>query len=577
MQSEDFFDEEKNQGVYASHYDHLITWISQRLAILGYPESSWAGSASSTLSDYEKEMGQNNRASIIEFLSGPGPKSLSVVKEKIASTSAFKLRLYCDSSSPVVRYNDPGICAFMLRQGGGTAGTSNASSIPGAVILSNADVLTRDNIDKEVQYGTVSSGSKTEAQGLSLAGLERVMKGLVEPQVCYGTRQNNELTGQYHRCMATLTDTVHFAGGRTVLYCPTLEGNSEEKDSKDRDRVMDKERLQIMESIVIHWTRQIKEVVNSHDTGGSGSSSKGKGLSGEGGSSGDGSGPLDEIEFWKGRALDLIGIQQQLEAPKVQRIIEVLQYAKSNYIGPFSQLTQQIAVRAAESNDNLKFLESIRTQCTALRQISPEKIVTILPDLLNRIRLIWSFSNYYNDNDHVCGILRKISNEIIRRFKSHILISEILDGDVEFSISRLKDAISCGIEWKVVYHKTVQCISRQKSRYGRSWEIDDASIFAQIDAFVQRCRDLIEICESQMQFVRKSAQTAIKGAAGPVPSFGGTKAQEIVEGINGIQSSFELHMDRLRKLDYDVLDVKVDCQVFLVHWLRDNLLRCVFQ
>jgi dynein heavy chain len=377
--------------------------------------------------------------------------------------------------------------------------------------------------------------------------------------------------------MATLTDTVHFAGGRTVLYCPTLQGNSEEKDSKDRDRVMDKERLQIMESIVIHWTRQIKEVVNSHDTGGSGSSSKGKGLSGEGGSSGDGSGPLDEIEFWKGRALDLIGIQQQLEAPKVQRIIEVLQYAKGNYIGPFSQLTQQIAVRAAESNDNLKFLESIRTQCTALRQISPEKIVTILPDLLNRIRLIWSFSNYYNDNDHVCGILRKISNEIIRRFKSHILISEILDGDVEFSISRLKDAISCGIEWKVVYHKTVQCISRQKSRYGRSWEIDDASIFAQIDAFVQRCRDLIEICESQMQFVRKSAQTAIKGAAGPVPSFGGTKAQEIVEGINGIQSSFEMHMDRLRKLDYDVLDVKVVCQVFLVHWLRDNLLRCVFQ
>jgi dynein heavy chain len=136
-------------------------------------------------------------------------------------------------------------------------------------------------------------------------------------------------------------------------------------------------------------------------------------------------------------------------------------------------------------------------------------------------------------------------------------LSEILDGDVEFSIGRLREAIQCGMEWKIVYHKTVQSIARQKSRYGRCWEIDDASIFAQIDAFVQRCRDLIEVCESQMQFVRKSAHTTIKGGAGPVPHFGGTRAQEIVEGIHGIQNSFEIHIDELRKLKYDVLDVKV--------------------
>jgi dynein heavy chain len=35
------------------------------------------------------------------------------------------------------------------------------------------------------------------------------------------------------------------------------------------------------------------------------------------------------------------------------------------------------------------------------------------------------------------------------------------------------------------------------------------------------------------------------------------KAQEIVSGIQGIESSFEQHIDRLRKLDYDMLDVRV--------------------
>ena len=100
-------------------------------------------------------------------------------------------------------------------------------------------------------------------------------------------------------------------------------------------------------------------------------------------------------------------------------------------------------------------------------------------------------------------------------------------------MSKLHDAIDCGVVWKAIFHKTVESIQRQKARYGRVWEIDDASVFAQIDAFVQRCRDLIEVCENQMQFVRKSAVT--KGTPGPVPQFGGTKAQEIVSGIRGIQ------------------------------------------
>jgi dynein heavy chain len=198
------------------------------------------------------------------------------------------------------------------------------------------------------------------------------------------------------------------------------------------------------------------------------------------------------------RAQDLVGIQLQLEGERVRRLIDVLNYAKSNYIGPFQTLTKLIVDRAVESNDNLKFLETIIVQSTSLRTIECNKIVQVLPDLLNRIRLIWSYSSYYNDNEHVAGILRKISNEIIRRFRTHIDIRDILDGDVEFAIFRLKEAISCGMQWKGMYHRSVSAIDRQKTKHGSAgWDlIDDASIFAQMDAFVQRCRDLIEVCES---------------------------------------------------------------------------------
>ena len=111
-------------------------------------------------------------------------------------------------------------------------------------------------------------------------------------------------------------------------------------------------------------------------------------------------------------------------------------------------------------------------------------------------------------------------------------------------------------EWKAIFHRTVDAIRRNKAKYNqRMWEIDDASVFAQIDAFVQRCRDLIEVCENQMQFVRKTAAT--KGLPGPLPQFGGTKASEIISSLHTIENSFQQQIDHLRGLDYDVLDVRV--------------------
>ena len=467
-------------GISTMDADYLIRWVSERLDLLGYNELSWEEGGSSAIK---------------EFVVASGPKILFVC------SNSGKFSLVCNDSGQQEKMKN--MTAYFLRP--------------------NVGGLSKDAVSKEIQFGSIGG------TGFSMTTIKRIMEGFVEKQVAH----NPELSGHFHRCMANLTDTVHHADGTTVLYCPKFEYHDVPEAAQD------KERLQIMESVVIHWTRQIKEVVNNHDSS----------------TSAETAGPLDEIEFWKGRAFDFVGIQKQLEGECVCRIIEVLHYAKSSYIGPFQTLTEQIISRAAEANDNLKYLETIRQQCTDLRTVDAVKVVRILPDLMNRVRLIWSFSSFYNDNDRVCSILRKISNEIIIRFRAHVPVSEILDGDVEFAMSRLHDAINCGVEWKLIFHRTVESIKRQRARYGREWEIDDASVFAQIDAFVQRCRDLIEVCENQVQFVRKSAAT--KGSPGPVPHFGGTKAQEIVSGIRGIQISFEQHVDRLRKLEYDVLDVRV--------------------
>jgi dynein heavy chain, axonemal len=168
--------------------------------------------------------------------------------------------------------------------------------------------------------------------------------------------------------------------------------------------------------------------------------------------------------------------------------------------------------------------------------------------------MIWELSQYYNTTDRICGLLNKISNEIIKRCRDKIVIEDMLDGDVEKCMSDLDESIVCGEKWKTIFQSTIALINKEcvKLDFGPN----HGSIFAQIDAFVQRCRDLKEICEGQLQFARKGADMTL-------PEFGGTKGPEIATNLQQLQENFKKHLDKIRHLNYHILDVKVFiCRLF---------------
>ena len=84
------------------------------------------------------------------------------------------------------------------------------------------------------------------------------------------------------------------------------------------------------------------------------------------------------------------------------------------------------------------------------------------------------------------------------------------------------------------------------------WDFDQSSIFAQIDAFVQRCRDLLEVCEGQIQFSRKIQG----GEKAPIPIFGGSRGLEIAKSLEDIEIAFEKHISLLWNIRQWILDVK---------------------
>ncbi|KAI8904300.1 dynein heavy chain and region D6 of dynein motor-domain-containing protein [Gorgonomyces haynaldii] len=383
--------------------------------------------------------------------------------------------------------------------------------------------LTEDNFEHKIQYGNLSPNV--------VESLLRLMHQVYVPIFLDNNKWpdsiRKEFNNNLHKFMAFLTDTTYQLKGHTVLYVPddyhiTVAENAHSKDVVQR-----------LESLLVHWTRQIKDVVNAQHIS----------------ESSDTSGPLEEIQFWRSRCDDLSGISDQLNRSDVKRIIQILENAKSSYLDQFTRLANLIQEGTIQAQDNLKFLSSLTEPCNALAQSEPKAIPTILPRILRCVRMIWANSRYYNSKDRLTGLLRKISNEIMHRCSLKISLDEIFHGDVQESMICLQDSISCGESWKVIYKKTVQHILKFT---GKTWEFDQSSIFAQIDAFVQRCRDLLEVCEGQIQFARKLTG----GKKAPIPFFGGSRGPEIGKSLEDIETAFEKLLGNLWNIRHSILDVK---------------------
>jgi dynein heavy chain len=110
----------------------------------------------------------------------------------------------------------------------------------------------------------------------------------------------------------------------------------------------------------------------------------------------------------------------------------------------------------------------------------------------------------------------------------------MLEGDVEKCMSDLQESINCCREWKNICLKSQKMIKKYSSR--KNWELDsDETIFAENEAFIQRCKDLLEICEGQLQFARKGEKQGM-------PVFGGTKGPEYTENLYELERMFAKHL-----------------------------------
>uniref|UniRef100_F7HBY3 Dynein axonemal heavy chain 2 n=1 Tax=Macaca mulatta TaxID=9544 RepID=F7HBY3_MACMU len=243
--------------------------------------------------------------------------------------------------------------------------------------------ITWENFEATVQFGTV--------RGPYIPALLRLVSGVFAPQIFANTTWpesiRNHFASHLHKFLACLTDTRYKLEGHTVLYIP-----AEAMNMKPEVVVKDKELVQRLETSMIHWTRQIKEVLSAQETV----------------ETGENSGPLEEIEFWRNRCMDLSGISKQLVKKGVKHVESILHLAKSSYLAPFMKLAQQIQDGSRQAQSNLTFLSILKEPYQELAFMKPKDISSKLPKLISLIRIIWVNSPHYNTRERLTSLFRKV-------------------------------------------------------------------------------------------------------------------------------------------------------------------------
>ncbi|XP_050498494.1 dynein axonemal heavy chain 2 [Diabrotica virgifera virgifera] len=339
----------------------------------------------------------------------------------------------------------------------------------------------------------------------------------------------NEFCQNVQMFLARLTDLHYKLFGLTILYVP-----QEVLRISLEDANVDKELIKRLEGIVVYWTKQIRVGLQDQDQN----------------TPEDLLCPQDEFEFWKYRYENLLGLNYQLNDEGIQHICNILQSVQSTYVRQFKTFEEEIVKCIEESKSNIEYLNVLVEPCDELAQTkNPEEFADKLPKIFHLIRFIWLKSPYYNTKEKITQLFRAVSNQLIFQCR------EFIDLEVLFRDKQTRKAIKMfqtSVDALTNYIRTYVLVSalHRKHTQKKPWELDKAPIFNHIDSFIQRCKDLIEVCETMICFGRYDETENI-----PKPMFGGAKGVDFDNWAKRIESMYNEALTDIDKVKFRILEV----------------------
>jgi dynein heavy chain len=365
-----------------------------------------------------------------------------------------------------------------------------------------------------------------------LRHLTDVSKEIYMPLLCNPRNQSNwseivskEVMERLHTFMANLQITVGQVDGYTRLPLPPKE----DLDLAFR-YTTNKERVHVLEGCLVTWTRQIKVVLKQDPE--------------QLLKRGEHPGPLSEIQFWRQQSTDLNAIFRQLQGDHVRKVLQHLDQAKSTYNMPFAKLCKEVFGARAEANDNLRYLRPLETWYEQLEGAGLEELPALFRPVLHMLLLVWKNSRFYNSPNRLVVMVREICNTLIASAFAFINGEAIFGYIEDEEAHRARDMIRtvlrvCGA-FKSTYFDykakaNLECPTNP-------WRIQNNALFVRLDAFLERCHDILDLTDTVVQFSKLGKLEV-----------GGTKGKTLSTSVQQIYADFEGAINQFRGVGYDIM------------------------
>lgn len=251
----------------------------------------------------------------------------------------------------------------------------------------------------------------------------------------------------------------------------------------------------------------------------------------------------------------LQGLNSQLQQFDLQRILKVLRQRQSVHIPQIEELIETGKLEEQLAVSNIKFLHLLVGPCAQIDEAeSPANVTRLLPRIIHLIRFIWENSKHYGKNDKIIILFRNLSNQIIKYCTEKINLDEILDGHPRFGIKICNLALDCCQAYK-------EHMAAMQGKVG--WQLDQGIIFNHVNAFMERLRDLMEICEAMIVFGRLDENEQIEQS-----QFSGTSGEQLEKIAANVEKKFLDVLNELRRSNSKQLMLNVHRSEWYDHVAR---------
>jgi dynein heavy chain len=249
----------------------------------------------------------------------------------------------------------------------------------------------------------------------------------------------------------------------------------------------------------------------------------------------DNVGPRVELEYWKKRMAQFNSLLAHARSKECKAVVGVLHIAKSKLLKTWRELDSRITEGANEAKDNVKFLHTLEKYCDPLYQSDPVSMVESLPGLINAIRMIHSYSRYYNTAERMTALFVKVTNQMITACKDYITnhgFQRVWDQDMDTLVPKLESCMKLNTEYQ-------QCVQRVKQKILDQTEerpliFSEMYVFGKFNTFGRRLEKIIAVLA-----LIKAYQIL---------------GESHIEGIEVAAARFQVIVNTLKKKPYDVLD-----------------------